>query len=127
MKYLVSILVLLLSFAGSAIAQPFFIAGMGAGSSSNVDAGSGSLGASVGPGAFLTGGAAGGVAGSGAASGAAVGPGPSLTFYNGGFSGALTGSGVAGASNGQAAGGSAAGATGSASHTAFGGLLFVLP
>ena len=124
MKYLVGLVCLLFSVVASA---QFFVAGMGAGSQSAVEAGSGSIGGSVGPGQYVTGGISGAGAGATAFSGAQFTPGPGLVFSNGGASGVLSGSAVGGASGGQAAAGSAAGATGSASHQAAGGVLLVLP
>jgi len=124
MKYLFS--VLLLVFATAAGAQPFFL-GMVSQGAGNANAGSGSIGGSVGPGSFITGGAAGAISGSQAQAGAAIVPGPGINFTSSGTSGVAAGSLVGGASNGQAAGGSAASGFGNAGHFHASGFLLAFP
>jgi len=124
MKYLLSFL--LLVFTTVAGAQPFFL-GMVSQGSGNADAGSGSIGASAGPGAFITGGAAGAISGSQAQAGAAIVPGPGINFSSSGISGSAAGSLVGGASTGNAAGGSSAQGFGNASHYHASGFVLAVP
>jgi len=121
MKYLVGALFLLVSVAANAA---FLFGGMVSQGSGQAQAGSTSAGGSVGPGVYATYGISGAAAGSQAQAGVNS---PGINFTSSGASGVLSGSSVGGFSNGQAAGGSIAGAAGAAQHFHGSGFILSLP